>query len=109
MKFCFKFHNKLLPLYFYSSHFLTDNIAHDYETRQADDLRLPAVRHEFARDGMSYRYPLTYNNMSLELKQKFTTHSLTEFKFYVKREIIDSYDPNCYIPNCHNCGRTTLS
>lgn len=109
MKFCFKFHNKLLPLYFYSSHFLTDNIAHDYETRQADDLRLPAVRHEFARDGMSYRYPLTYNNMSLELKEKFTTHSLTEFKFYVKREIIDSYDPNCYIPNCPICGRTTLS
>jgi len=104
LKFCYKLRNNLLPCYFSSEFFLLTNFTHTYATRQLDTLRVPAVRHDFARNGMSYRYPKIYNSMDSNFKDKITTHSFFGFKTYVKRKIIDSYDTICSIPNCYICG-----
>ena len=103
LKFCYKLTNNLLPPYFVSELFLIDTYAHNYNTRQSNDLRVPAVRHVFATNGMSYRYPVTFNNMNTNFKDKISTHSLTGFILYVKHKFIESYEVDCSIPNCHIC------
>jgi hypothetical protein len=104
-KFCYKLKNNMLPQYFQSQQFLSDNYTHDYPTRHSNNnLRVPAVRHDFARDGMSFRYPTVFNNMFPRYKDKIFTHSLDGFKLYIKKDIITSYETHCSIVNCYICG-----
>ena len=104
-KFCYKLRNNMLPLYFQSKQFLSANYTHNYSTRHSNNnLPVPAVRHDFARNGMSYRYPVVYNNMNPIYKDKISTHNLNGFKFYIKRHFIQSYETMCFIPNCYICG-----
>ena len=103
LKFCYKFVNKQLPKYFDKLPTEEDESEVPYDTRQSDDLRVPAVRHEFARNSISYRYPNIYNDMSSDYKDRFDTHSFYGFKFYVKRTIIESYPTSCDIRNCPSC------
>jgi hypothetical protein len=104
-KFCYKMYNEILPEYFLVDMMnrLNENSNHDHYTRQSNDIRLPAVRHEFARYSISYRYPSILNNMPSNFKEKFSTHSLSGFKIYFKRLRIASYHTNCIIPNCFVC------
>ena len=100
-KFCYRFMNGSIPDYFL--YLLPNNNFHNYNTRHLTDLRLPAVRHEFARNGIKYRFPLTLNNMPDCIKDKIITHSYFGFKYYIKRKTIDSYDTICRIPVCYVC------
>ena len=102
-KFCFKVMNKMVPEYFINISNSIGTFIHDHETRHAADMRLPAVRHEFARDGIRYRFPFAYNNMPDKFKSKIHTHSLAGFKHYIKMNIIKNYDPICHIQNCPIC------
>ena len=104
LTFCYRYIHKLLPKYFYKN--VDYSVPHLHLTRQVDQLRIPSVRHEFARNGISYRYPIIYNNLSENLKTfkaKISTHSLFGFKFYIKTERIKSYKSECHIPDCYNC------
>jgi hypothetical protein len=104
-KFCYKLLSKQCPLYFASLlNELSINI-HDYATRQANDIRLPAVRHEFARNGIRYRIPLIINNMPENFKNKIFTHSFFGYKYYIKNQIITTYNTICTVPNCFTCNR----
>ena len=95
----------MLPLYFQSQQFLKKNHAHNYSTRHSKSkLPVPAVRHDFAKNAMRYRYPVIFNNMDSNYKAKISTHSLNGLKFYVKRCCIQSYETLCSIPNCYICG-----
>jgi len=104
-KFCYKMYNSMLPDYFQNDMLnrLNENSSHIHFTRQAHHLRLPAVRHEFARCSISYKYPLTMNNMPHNFKSKLATHSLNGLKFYFKRLTVESYQSECNIPNCYVC------
>ena len=101
---CYRYIHELLPKYFYKN--VDYSVPHLHLTRQVDQLRIPSVRHEFARNGISYRYPIIYNNLSenfKNFKDKISTHSLFGFKFYIKTAIIQSYKSECHIPDCYNC------
>ena len=102
-KFCYKLINKMVPEYFISILNSVGTSIHDHETRHAADFRLPAVRHEFARDSIRYRFPSTYNDMEQEYKNRIYTHGFAYFKSYVKLNITQNYDPICHIEDCHNC------
>lgn len=102
-KFCFKLINDLIPTYFSDNLSPRENIIHEHNTRYAHDLRLPAVRHEFARNGIRYKFPFMFNNMPEHFKDKIYTHSLFGIKFYFKRKTIETYDTVCRIPNCYIC------
>lgn len=104
LKFCYKIANKLLPPYFTSEKFLLDTHTHNYTTRHSKKLRIPAVSHVFATKSMSYRYPITFNEMNIAFKEKISTHSLNGFVSYVKHKLIESYESICSIPNCHICN-----
>ena len=103
-KFCYKLKNYQIPQYFLSNLFLHKNHTHQYNTRQSNDLRLPAVRHDFAKNAMSYRYPNIYNTMDQTIKEKIFTHSLNGFKTYIKHKFLESYDVICNIQNCYSCN-----
>ena len=100
-KFCYKFVNGLLPVYFQEN--LGGTNTHGYSTRQTGSMVVPSVRHEFARNSISYRFPVLYNNMPELFRQKINTHSFFGFKNYIKIKIIEAYDPSCNIPNCYIC------
>jgi len=62
-----------MPQYFLNRKFLIDRITSKRTTRQSCKLRVPAVRHEFARKSMSCRFPKIYNNMPHEFKSNKLT------------------------------------
>ena len=103
LKFCFKYMNNLLPAYFYTI-FETNDELHSHNTRQHGDFRLPAVRHDFARLSIRYRFPVRFNKMKINFKSKIFTHSLDGFKRYVKNDYINSYETECLLPDCRSCG-----
>lgn len=103
MKFCFKFGNDLLPKYFTSKLFLRYQNPINRSLRHMYTLPLPAVRHEFARNSISYKFPKTFNNMALAIKEKIDTHSFDGFKNYAKNSFFSTYDENCHIINCYIC------
>ena len=102
-KFCYKFAHDLLPNYFEKLSAVNEH-RHQYITRQLGELRVPAVRHEFARGSITYRYPEIYNAMDDDFKEKIFTLSFFGFKFYIKRNMIDKYPTTCEIPDCYNCN-----
>ena len=104
LKFCYKYVKKQLPKYFYANED-ENECTHEYFTRQRDDLRLPAVNHDFAKQSITYHFPFTFNEMDDDYKTKFSTHTFEGFKFHVKRKFIESYESTCYERNCPRCGR----
>ena len=104
--FCYKLQNSMLPDYFQidmNQRLLNVSSSHSYPTRQGNNLRLPSVRHEFARNSISYKYPVVMNNMPTCFKEKIATHSLFGFKYYFKTTTLQSYVNDCNLPNCFIC------
>ena len=101
-KFCYKFMHGDLPEYFLSN-LSVEGVNHAYATRRIGQLRVPAVRHDFARNGIKYRLPVIYNNMPLAVKEKIYTHSAQGFRYYVKTMVTQSYSTVCSIENCYVC------
>ena len=89
--FCYKLINRQAPDFFMKLINPFAPAIHDHNTRHATDLRLPAFKHEFARNSIKYRFPNIFNDMEDDLKEKFYTHSLFGFKFYFKRTVLESY------------------
>ena len=69
---------------------------HYYETQIAGQLRLPLIKHEFAKQSIKYRFIKTLNNMSITYREKLETHSLDGFKKYVKNSTVASYSAEQY-------------
>jgi hypothetical protein len=107
LKFCYRAENGLLPEYFLT---LVQDLKNSNRlnrvTRQQFQLRIPRIRHEFARQGIKYRYPKIMNNIDRNIKDKISTHSYDGFKLYFKRATINEYIDVCLIENCYICGRT---
>ena len=62
-KFCFDLINGLNPKLFADIIIPGAITINDHDTRQATDLRMPAVRHDIARNGIKYKFPFIFNNM----------------------------------------------
>ena len=101
-KLCYKIMNNLTPEYF-KFILSSNNTSHGYNTRHTDDLRLPAVRHEFARNAIKYKLRKIYNNMPDNFREKIYTHSYFGFNFYIKTRFLQGYVENCNRLNCYIC------
>ena len=99
---CYKYENNLLPDFFIMC--LHDDFHHEHLTRARGKRRIPAVRHEFARQSLIYRFPKSFNSMPTDVVDKIYTHSLIGFKLYIKKRIINDYHTRCSIPDCFICN-----
>jgi len=104
LKFCFSLENNLLPSYFYSI-FQKNFSIHSISTRQAQNYKIPEIKHDFIKTTLRYRIPIAYNNMRINFKTKIATHSRSGYVSYIKKHIIEQYDPTCNIQNCPICQR----
>ena len=103
-KFCYRVENKTIPVYFQNIIEMLKCDSINYSTRQNNPFRPNAIRHEFARNSISYRYPHIFSDIPINIKEKIFTHSFDGFKKYVKVSIVNSYSVQCTIPNCYVCG-----
>ena len=102
-KFCFKLENSLLPTYFQSDLFIRNSSIHNHRTRTAQSFRTPRIRHEFAKNSISFFIPSAFNNCPINIKNKIYSHSFFGFIKYVKRYFINEYSNICHIRNCYIC------
>ena len=104
-KFLYKIINGLVPTFFANILGPQNGENHEHDTRNASDIRLPAVRHEFARNSISYRFSKIFNKMPNDFKEKIYTSSQLVFKFYIKQKIIEKYPTTCTICHCPFCNQ----
>lgn len=105
IKFCYKFHNRLLPQYFLTNLITFHSEIHHYETRGASNFRIPNLKHSFVKNTIRYRIPVIYNNCPLLIKQKFSTHSLQGLTKYTKSYYLNTYNFICHNRECFVCNR----
>ena len=105
LKLVYKFENNLVPNYLLN--IVNEESTHDHFTRHSSGVRfrLPAVRHDFAKNGIAYRLPKIWNSMDPTIKGKIRTHSLYGYKFYIKEKYLQTYATECNILNCYICNR----
>ena len=103
-KLCYKFINCPTPEYFVNILNTSAPCIHSHNTRSAMDIRLPPVRHEFARNGIKYKFSKLFNNMPEAFKSKIYTHSFSGYKNYIKLQIIEKYETVCNISECFVCN-----
>jgi len=105
LKLCHKLVNNTLPIFFRNLLQITPN-QHGYSTRNNELLRIPLVRHHFAKQRLNYRFVKAYNDMLPCFQSKLRTHSYDGFKLYAKKYMISLYSSDCNIPNCYVCRRS---
>jgi len=104
LKFCYKYVNSSLPVYF-TSLFLRNSDNHSFQTRHSNNFQIPSVRHSFAKNNIRYRIAVAYNNCPNCVKEKIYSHSITGFSSYLKKYILNTYNTHCNIPHCFICNR----
>ena len=106
-KFCYKFHHSMLPHYFLSDMKKPESSKLTYDTRYANNIKLPVPKHDFARYCMTNKYPYILSSIPKTFSQKIITHSFLGYKSYIKRSVIENYSSECTIPNCYICSLNT--
>ena len=128
MKIYYKFHNNMLPGHFHDFPFKENDYADEFQ-RPHRDIRPPIrlrndiaeipilnpiipiikARTENANKCIRFHIPKLVNELYLPnpAREKIYTHSLTGFKNYSKKIIIDQYKEYCTIHNCYICNRQT--
>jgi len=109
LKFCFKLENGLLPDYFMTNIFIKNSSVHSRNTRSMNNLHVPRIKHEYARQCIQYTIAVAFNNCPILIKEKIYTHNLTSYIKYVKNHFLNGYseicsDINCYV--CHNSNNS---
>jgi hypothetical protein len=104
LKLCHKRVNNVLPKYLCHLLPIVQVRTHSYPTRQAEMLRLPLVKHEFAKQSLRYRFVKIMNDMNPSYKNKLYSHSFDGFKHFIKKDITSSYSTTCDILGCYICS-----
>ena len=105
-KFCYKLENKTLPAYFLNDLFLKNSEVHSRNLRGKDNYRVPKVKHEYARNMISYLIPKELNACPINIREKIHTHSFKGFTNFIKNHFIQNYENACKIENCYVCNRS---
>ena len=96
-------HNSLLK-YFDVFNLKLNSEIHAHNTRNQHKLRIPLVKHNFAKACVRYQLPKTVNNMSRSITDKVHIHSFNGFSTYVSFIFLDTYATDCNITNCYVCS-----
>ena len=90
LKFFYKFNKNELPAYMQNWPLITSNAIHQHNTRRADNIHMFRCHHTFAQN--------VFN--------KFNTHSLHGFSYYLKSILLATYVDRCNIglQHCFICS-----
>jgi hypothetical protein len=105
LKFYHKLINNNLPSNF-NSYNETINIPHIPHNIRSQRLRLPIIKHEFAKEHLNYQLPNLLRNTPRFITSKADTHSLYGFNNYIKSYYINNYTMICSTENCYVCRNT---
>ncbi len=103
-KFYFNLMNNKLPSYFECMKPQLPIICDLYECRRPN-FHLPTIRLELSEQLVNYQLTKLLNNErgSLVIISKVHTHSFKSYKYFIKKNVIDSYLDHCNIHNCYSC------
>ena len=104
LKCYFKYEHNLLPKYFDVFNLRLNSEIHAHNTRNQHKLRIPFVKHNFAKACVRYQLTKTVNSMPRSITDKVHTHSFNGFSTYVKFIFLDTYATDCNISNCYVCS-----
>jgi hypothetical protein len=105
-KFYFKLFHNQLPEYFKTETFLQyQQETHAYNTRNTSFLT-PRTKYKLTENSLRFQLPIELNKKEKNILDKITTHSPIGFSYYVKNYLINKYEANCSIDQCHICNRT---
>ena len=91
LKFYYDHSKSTLPLSLQNIKFTTNSDIHSHNTRTLLALTKPKVRHNFAKNAMSYAIPNLINDTPNTILSKIDTHSRKGFSTYAKRIFIQTY------------------
>ena len=97
LKCYFKYEHNLLPKYFDVFNLRLNSEIHAHNTRNQHKLRIPFVKHNFAKACVRYQLTKTVNSMPRSITDKVHTHSFNGFSTYVKFIFLDTYATDCNI------------
>ena len=104
MKFYHKYTHNKLPQYLQDIPIRINMNLHTHNTRQANEIHILRIHHEFARRLIRNSIPYTINNLPEQVTSKIRTHSQTGFITYAKHYFIQSYQETCTRLNCFVCS-----
>ena len=102
LKFYHKYKNNQVPLYFIDM-LAPVTTPHTYETRNTKP-RLQKSKKKFTSKCLRYLLPALVLELPSAISDKFLTHSLKGFGWYVKLYFCNEYIDICVVPNCFVCG-----
>ena len=98
--------NNNLPAYFSTMKPILPTVCSRHEIR-APVFHLPYIRHTFAEHSVRFCLSnlLNKDTRSATIVESVDKDPFLSFKFYLKRQIFESYKNDCIIVNCHVCRR----
>ena len=105
LDFYYRYCNELLPNYMSNFELRTQGEIHMYPTRNNQRLISKRTRLVTTRKCIRHQVVDTVNSTENRILDKITTHSIQGFKLYIKKDIINNYDPVCRLQNCYICNR----
>ena len=105
LKLIFKYTNNLVPDFMKSLNLVSHCDIHNYNTRYNQQIVLPHLRTNLAKNTTKYNLSQTINNYPRIILDKCETHSLDGYKLYCKNYFIKTYQETCTIQNCYICNR----
>ena len=102
LKFYFKYKHGTLPVYFQNMFPL---VSHNYNTRgNLNKIRMNKRTTANCENIIRNSLPRIVEKFPLSVLEKIETHSFNGFKNYVKKVMLDNYDPLCHRLNCFICN-----
>ncbi len=106
LKYYYKFVNNSLPPYHQTLPIVSNRNVHDHDIRQSNKLHVQRTNKQLVKNCIRHNVIKIVNTTPNNILDKVNTHSLHGFAVYTKNFFIETYDPNCHIPNCYICGRS---
>jgi len=101
-KLFYKIQNEHIPHYFTT---ILNPLIHHYNTRR-EAVQQSKTMHTFAQHNCLF-YMIDLINKSPIIKVRVTTsQAIQSFVFSVKRDILNSYEFLCSVPDCYGCTNT---
>ena len=109
-KFYYKLMRNNLPAYFSTMKPTVPTVCSWYEIR-APVFHLPYIRHTYAEHSVRFCLInlLNKDTRSATIMDRVDTNPFLSFKFYLKRQILESYKNACILVNCHVCRRLKIN
>ena len=104
LKFFYKFNKNELPAYMQNWPLIPSNAIHQHNTRRADNIHMFRCHHTFAQKTLRFNIVHTVNDAPQNVFNKFNTHSLHGFSYYLKSILLATDVDRCNIQHCFICS-----